>query len=91
MKALGVLANGRAQVTMNVTDFRQTPMAEVYANVERLALAHGVHMGEGELIGLIPEAAYAEDARWCKAIPDFDPDQKILERRLRHPLPWGEY
>lgn len=91
VKALGVLANGRAQVTMNVTDFRQTPMAEVYANVERLALAHGVHMGEGELIGLIPEAAYAEDARWCKAIPDFDPDEKILERRLRHPLPWGEY
>lgn len=91
VKAMGVLANGRAQVTMNITDFRQTPMADVHANVEKLAMAHGVQVGEGELIGLIPEAAYAANARWCKEIPDFNPEEKILERRLRHPMTWGKY
>lgn len=91
VKAMGVLANGRAQVTMNITDFHQTPMADVYANIEKLAQQHGVQVGEGELIGLIPEAAYAADARWCRAIPNFNPEEKILERRLRNPLTWGEY
>lgn len=88
VKALGVLANGRPQVTMNVTDFRQTPMEKVHAAVGMLAIRHGVRTGEAELIGLIPEAAYKADAEWCGQIPDFDPDQKILERRLEHPLEW---
>ena len=32
VKAIGVLANGRAQVSMNITDFRLTPMNSVFAN-----------------------------------------------------------
>ena len=91
VKALGVFANGRAQVTMNVTDFRQTPMENVFSKVEALAKKYGVIVAEGELIGLIPEAAYSPDAQWCKRIPEFDPDQKILERRLKHPLVWGRH
>ena len=88
MKALGVLANGRAQVTMNVTDFRMTPMPEVFAAVQSLALKCGTKAGEGELIGLIPEAAYSAGAEWIAGIPGFDPELKVLERRLRHPLNW---
>lgn len=90
VKALGVIADGRPQVSMNVTDFHLTPMEEVHAQVERLALDHGTHIAEGELIGLIPEAAYDPKAAWILQIHDFDPDQRVLERRLAHPLAWPE-
>ena len=91
VKALGVLANGRAQVTMNVTDFRVTPMPEVFATVQKLAVKCGTTAAEGELIGLIPEAAYAAGAKWIVCIPDFDPELKVLERRLGHPLEWPAF
>jgi glutamate formiminotransferase len=90
VKALGVLVNGRPQVTMNVTNFQMTPMQDVYANVEKLARDHGVPLAESELIGLVPEQACGEGDPWTRAIPDFDPDLKILERRLQHPLEWPE-
>ena len=90
VKALGVMANGRAQVTMNVTDFRLTPMPSVHAAVELLAKEHGTKIAEGELIGLIPQAAYDPDAAWIAQIPGFDPALKVLERRLEAPLAWPE-
>ncbi len=88
VKALGVLANGRPQVTMNVTNFVRTPMAEVHAAVRRLAQEHGTAISDGELIGLIPEAAYEAGALWLQEIPGFDPAEKILERRLQQPMEW---
>ena len=88
IKALGVLANGRPQVTMNVTSFLRTPMPEVHAAVRRLAQEYGTAIADGELIGLIPEAAYDAQAAWLKNIPGFDPAQKILERRLQQPMEW---
>ncbi len=88
VKALGLIANGRAQVSMNITDFNLTPVAQVHASVDRLAKQHGIRIGEGELIGLIPEAAYEAKEVWSSQIPDFDPDQKILERKLLQPLAW---
>ncbi len=51
-------------------------------------MKYGTAAAEGELIGLIPEAAYAEGAEWIARIPDFDPELKVLERRLGHPLDW---
>jgi len=90
VKALGVLANDRAQVSMNITDFHLTPMPNVFSTLERIAADHGTAIAEGELIGLIPEDAYDAQAAWVKLIPDFDPDEKILERKLNHPLAWPE-
>jgi glutamate formiminotransferase len=90
VKAMGVMVNGRAQVTMNVTDFRLTPMPQVHATVERLAREHGTAIADGELIGLVPEAACQQGAVWTQQIPDFDPNLKILERRLTRPLQWPE-
>lgn len=90
VKALGVMANGRVQVTMNITDFHLTPMPTLHAVVQRLAHEHGTAIADGELIGLIPEAAYDVDAAWIRQIPDFDPNQKILERKLTEPLAWPQ-
>src|SRR3984893_7612364 len=88
VKAIGVIAQGRAQVSMNITDYRVTPMREVHATVVQLARRYGVKTAEGELIGLIPEGAYEPDSDWLRQIPGFDPADKVLERRLNAPLAW---
>jgi glutamate formiminotransferase len=88
VKAMGVVVNGRPQVSMNITDFHQTPMARVHAAVSQIAARHGVTIGEGEVIGLIPEEAYEPNAEWVRQTLQFDPEQKVLERRLKHPMEW---
>lgn len=88
VKALGVVVNSRAQITMNITDFQRTPVGRVHAAVRDLAAQHGATVAEGELIGLIPEEAFEPNAPWVRQIPEFDPGQKVLERRLSNPLPW---
>jgi glutamate formiminotransferase len=89
VKALGLLANGRAQVSMNITDFRTTPMPHIYARILELAQRHGAVIEDGELIGLIPQDAYEPGSEWVRQIPNFDPALKVLERRLEQPLSWA--
>jgi len=88
VKAIGVLANGRAQVSMNITDFHLTPMPHVYATVKHLAQRHGVLIDNSELIGLIPQQAYEPGSEWASQIIGFDPEDKILERKLLSPIAW---
>ena len=88
VKALGLVVNARAQISMNITDFQRTPVAKIHDAVAELAEQHGATIAEGELIGLIPEEAFDPDAAWVRGIPGFDPADKVLERRLRHPLDW---
>lgn len=88
VKALGVLANDRAQVSMNITDHIVTPMPKLYARLKELAIRYGAELDDSELIGLIPEAAFEDGAEWIARIPDFDPALKVVERRLENPLSW---
>lgn len=88
VKAMGVLAHGRAQLSMNITDFKTTPISEVYKAVSRLALRHKAVPVEGEVIGLIPEAACERESEWMRQLTRFDPAAKILENRLAAPLEW---
>jgi glutamate formiminotransferase / 5-formyltetrahydrofolate cyclo-ligase len=90
VKAIGVLANGRAQVSMNITDFHLTPMRHVHTTVQHLAQRHGVLIEDAELIGLIPEAAYEPDSEWVRQITGFDPHAKVLERKLHSPIAWPD-
>ena len=90
VKAMGVLAHGRAQLSMNITDFEAMPISHVHREVARLALRHKAEMAEGEVIGLIPEAACERESEWMRQLAEFDPETKILERRLGAPLPWPE-
>ncbi|MCY3772442.1 MAG: glutamate formimidoyltransferase [Gemmatimonadetes bacterium] len=59
VRALGLLLPERhlAQVSMNLTDYRQTNMARAFETVARLAEAEGVQVLESELVGLAPRAA----------------------------------
>jgi glutamate formiminotransferase len=88
VKAMGVLAHGRAQLSMNITDFEATPISQVYQAVSRLALRYKTEIAEGEVIGLIPEAACERESPWMRQLTGFDPQTKILEHRLAAPLAW---
>jgi glutamate formiminotransferase len=88
LKAMGTVVNGHAQVSMNVTDFRHTPMARVHGAVAESAVRHGAGVEHGELIGLIPEEAFEPNGDWVRQIVGFNPEERVLERRLLHPLAW---
>jgi glutamate formiminotransferase len=88
VKAMGVVAQGQAQISMNITNFRATPVSQVYAAVKQKASRHRVKVVRGELIGLVPEAALEQDAEWVRQLVGFNPEEKILERKLGRPLEW---
>ena len=88
VKAMGVLVRGRAQVSLNITDFRVTPVGRVFDALNRLAGKHGTKVVDGELIGLLPEDAFERDSEWVRLIKGFNPEERILERRLKQPLEW---
>ena len=88
VKAMGVLVQGRAQVSLNITDFRVTPVGQVFDVLNRLAGKHGTKVVDGELIGLLPEDAFERDSEWVRLIRGFNPEERILERRLKQPMEW---
>ena len=81
VKALGLLVDGRAQVSMNLTDFHKTPLARVVELIRREATRYGVAIQHSELVGLIPQDALIEAAVWYLQLDQFEGEQ-VLERRL---------
>jgi glutamate formiminotransferase / 5-formyltetrahydrofolate cyclo-ligase len=91
VKAMGVSAQNHAQVSMNITDFTRTPVGEAYEAVREKARRHGAKPVRAELIGLIPEAALERNSEWMRLLDEFDgfePEKKVLERRLEQSLAW---
>jgi len=81
VKALGMLVDGRAQVSMNLTNYRETSLARAVEMIRREAARFGVAIHHSELVGLIPEEALVDAAVWYLQLDQFKPDQ-ILERKL---------
>ncbi len=88
VKAMGILAQERAQLAMNITDFEAAPLSQVYRKVASLAARHRAAIAATEIVGLIPEAACERESEWMRQLSGFDPETKILERRLGAPLAW---
>lgn len=88
VKAMGVTVHGRTQLSMNITDFQAMPISTVYRKISELAERHKATIAEGEVIGLIPEAACERESEWMRQLSGFDPKAKILEHRLKSPLSW---
>lgn len=82
VKASGFLVEGQAQVSMNLTNYRQTPVYRVVEMIRREAQRHGVPVTLSELIGLAPQEFFVEAARWYMQLDRFLPDQ-ILEYRIQ--------
>jgi len=85
VKAMGVLVEGRAQVSMNLTNYRQTPIARVVEMVRREATRYGVSIHHSELVGLIPQEALFQAATWYLQLDGFELAQ-VLELRLADSL-----
>jgi len=90
VKAMGVLlksrsVSGQAQVSMNLADLEQTSMARAFRAVEQAAARLGVGIHSSEIVGLIPQRAFAGLRPEELKLADFLPD-KILEFRIADAL-----
>ncbi len=81
VKGAGFEVRGMAQVSMNLTDFEQTPIARVFEFVKREAARYGVQPVSSEIVGLIPKKALEQAAEWFLQVENFD-SSMILENRL---------
>lgn len=81
VKGMGVLVDGLAQVSMNLTNYKKTPIFRVVEMVRREAQRYGVGIHHSELVGLIPQSALVDTAVWYTQLDQFEPEQ-ILENRL---------
>jgi len=81
VKGAGFLVRGLAQVSMNLTDFEQTPIHRVFEFVKREAARYGVSPVSSEIVGLIPKKALEQAAEWFLQVENFD-SSLILENRL---------
>jgi glutamate formiminotransferase / formiminotetrahydrofolate cyclodeaminase len=81
VKGAGFLVRGLAQVSMNLTDFEQTPIHRVFEYVKREATRYGVIPVSTEIVGLIPKKALEQAAEWFLQVENFD-SSLILENRL---------
>src|SRR3954466_718336 len=81
VKGAGFSVRGLAQVSMNLTDFEQTPIARVFEYVKREAARYGVMPVSSEIVGLIPKKALEDAAEWFLQVENFD-SSLILENRL---------
>lgn len=81
VKALGLLVEGRAQVSMNLTDYRQTPIHRVMEMIRREATRYGVGVAGSEVIGLLPQQALLDAALYYLQLDGFSSNQ-VLESRL---------
>ena len=81
VKGSGFLVRGMAQVSMNLTDFEQTPIHRVFEFVKREAARYGVVPVSSEIVGLIPKQALEQAAEWFLQVENFD-SSLILENRL---------
>ncbi len=81
VKGAGFRVRGLAQVSMNLTDFEQTPIHRVFEFVKREAARYGVSPVSSEIVGLIPKKALEQAAEWFLQVENFD-SSLILENRL---------
>ncbi len=84
VKALGfeIAERHRAQVSMNLTDYRVTPIHRALEAVRREAGRYGVGVEESEIVGLVPEDALFDAAEYYLQLHSFD-RAAVLERKVR--------
>ena len=84
VKALGfdIRERQRAQVSMNLTDYRRTPIHRALEAVRREAARFGAGIEESEVVGVVPEDALFDAAEYYLQLNSFD-RHNVLERKVR--------
>ncbi len=85
VKALGMMVKGKAQVSMNFTNTRETPLVPVMETIRREAEKFGVSIDHSELIGLMSNSVLVDVASQYLQLEPFSKEQ-ILEYRLTQVL-----
>lgn len=81
VQGLGFLVEGQAQVSMNLTNFEKTPIYRVQEMVKREAAQYGLTVTKAELVGLAPQKALLDAAKWYLQLEGLKDDQ-ILEMKM---------
>jgi len=84
VRALGFLVGGKAQVSMNLTDLRRTPIPVALEAVRSEAAGLEASVDSTELVGLAPLAAILDVARHYLGLRELEADH-VLETRLYGP------
>jgi glutamate formiminotransferase len=84
VKAIGVLLKERntAQVSINMTNYCDTPLYRVLEFVRFEAARYGVRVIGTEVVGLVPMRALIDSAEYYLGIENFEPEKQVLEYRL---------
>jgi len=83
LQALGIMIKERdiAQVSMNILNYKRTPLHLVFENVKREAQRYGVNVIGSEIIGLVPLPAVIKTVQYYLQTEIFD-DKSILDLYL---------
>jgi glutamate formiminotransferase len=81
VKAIGLVVDGQAQVSMNLVDYRRTPILRVFDLIRVEAARLGLSVVRSEVVGLLPAQALLDVAQSSLQLTGFSSEQ-ILENRL---------
>jgi glutamate formiminotransferase len=87
VKAIGLYlaSHDCAQVSMNLTNFAETPLDRVYDAIASAARDLGTEAVRGEIIGFIPRRAYEMAPEFFRHAENFS-ESRILETRIQQLL-----
>ena len=77
VKALGLLVDGKAQVSMNFTDFTVTNLPRVLKTIQEEASKENTRIFHSELVGLLPQQAALQALAHYLNLPDLNQKQLI--------------
>ena len=86
IRALGLIVDDQAQVSMNLVDIERTGLPEAWEAVRAAAARLGVQPTWSEIIGLVPERALHGASPHDLGIARYTPDT-LLEHRIRRLVP----
>lgn len=72
---------GIVQVSMNLLDYRKTPIHRAFSVVQQEARRHGVEILSSEIVGLVPAEALYQLAEWHLQLAGFTAST-VLEKRI---------
>lgn len=80
---IALASKGLVQVSMNLLDYRRTPIYRAFGIVREEAERHGVAVVSSEIVGLVPAEAMYEVAEWYLRVGGWRKDMVLEERILQ--------
>lgn len=83
VKAIGLelKEKGIVQVSMNLTNYKKSPIFRVFETIKREAARYGVNVLESEIIGMMPLQAVLDSFMWYLQVNDFD-IERVIEQKV---------